>query len=56
LRAREAVIKRFEQEAQIDQLEWFYEEAIVLNGATEPAESKAIIPLAAQFAEQAAAK
>src|SRR5205807_2072225 len=42
LRAREAVIKRFGQEAQIDQLEWFYEEAIVLNGAAEPAESKAI--------------
>jgi colanic acid/amylovoran biosynthesis glycosyltransferase len=56
LRAREAVIKRFEQEAQIDQLEWFYEEAIVLNGAAEPAESKAITPLAPQFAEQAPAK
>jgi colanic acid/amylovoran biosynthesis glycosyltransferase len=56
LRAREAVIKRFEQEAQIDQLEWFYEEAIVLNGAAEPAESKAITPLAPQFAEQVPAK
>jgi hypothetical protein len=30
------------QEAQIDQLEWFYEEAIARNGAAEPAESKAI--------------
>ena len=55
LRAREAVIKRFEQEAQIDQLEWFYEEAIVLNGAAEPAESKAITSLAPQFAERVAA-
>jgi len=56
LRAREAVIKRFAQEAQIDQLEWFYEEAIVLNGAVEPAESKAITSLAPQFAEQVPAK
>ncbi len=56
LRAREAVIQRFEQEAQIDQLEWFYEEAIVLNGAAEPAESKAIASLAPQFAEQVPAK
>ncbi len=55
LRAREAVIKRFAQEAQIDQLEWFYEEAIVLNGAAEPAESKAITSLAPQFAERVAA-
>jgi len=56
LRAREAVIKRFEQEAQIDQLEWFYEEAIALNGAAEPAESKAITSLAPQFVEQVPAK
>ena len=56
LRAREAVIKRFAQEAQIDQLEWFYEEAIVLNGAAEPAESKAITSLAPRFAEQVPAK
>ena len=56
LRAREAVIKRFEQEAQIDQLEWFYEEAIVLNGAAEPAEAKEITSLAPQFAEQVPAK
>ena len=56
LHAREAVIKRFAQEAQIDQLEWFYEEAIVLNGAAEPAESKAITSLAPQFAEQVPAK
>jgi len=56
LRAREAVIKRFGQEAQIDQLEWFYEEAIVLNGAAEPAESKAITSLAPQFVEQVPAK
>ena len=56
LRAREAVIKRFAQEAQIDQLEWFYEEAIVLNGAAEPAESKTITSLAPQFAEEVPAK
>jgi len=56
LRAREAVIKRFAQEAQIDQLEWFYEEAIVLNGTAEPAESKSITSLAPQFAEQVPAK
>jgi len=56
LRAREAVIKRFEQEAQIDQLEWFYEEAIVLNGAAEPAEAKPVTQLAPQFAEQVPAK
>ncbi len=56
LRAREAVIKRFEQEAQIDQLEWFYEEAIVLNGAAEPAEAEPVSQLAPQFAEQVPAK
>jgi len=56
LRARELVIKRFEQEAQIDQLEWFYEEAIALNGAAAPAESKAITSLAPQYVEQAPAK
>ena len=56
LRAREAVIKRFAQEAQIDQLEWFYEEAIVLNGAAEPAEAKPVTQLAPQFAEQVPAK
>ena len=56
LRAREAVIKRFEQEAQIDQLEWFYEEAIVLNGAAEPAEAGPVTQLAPQFAEQVPAK
>jgi colanic acid/amylovoran biosynthesis glycosyltransferase len=56
LRAREAVIKRFEQEAQIDQLEWFYEEAIVLNGAAEPTKSEPVTQLAPQFAEQVPAK
>ncbi len=56
LRAREAEIKRFEQEAQIDQLEWFYEEAIVLNGAAEPAEAGPVTQLAPQFAEQVPAK
>ena len=56
LRAREAVANRFEQEAQIDQLESFYEEAIAMNVATEPAKSKPLTGLAPQFAEQVPAK
>src|SRR5216117_1661476 len=51
LRARAAVTDRFEQDAQIDQLESFYEEAIAMNGAAEPAKSKPINQLAPQFAE-----
>jgi len=51
LRARAAVIDRFEQDAQADLLESFYEEAIAMNGAAEPAESKPISQLAPQFAE-----
>jgi len=51
LRARAAVIDRFEQDAQVDLLESFYEEAIAMNGAAEPAESKPISQLAPQFAE-----
>src|SRR6201981_274835 len=38
--ARATVIERFELDAQIDQLELFYEEAISLNGACEPVKSK----------------
>ncbi len=51
LRARAAVIDRFEQDAQVDLLESFYEEAIAMNGAAEPAKSKLISQLAPQFAE-----
>ena len=51
LRARAAVIDRFEQDAQVDLLESFYEEAIAMNGAAEPAKSKPINQLAPQFAE-----
>src|ERR1044071_5815238 len=50
-RAHAAVIERFEQDAQIDQLESFYEEAINLNGASEPVKSKPMTRLAPQFAE-----
>ena len=50
-RARAAVIDRFEQDAQVDLLESFYEEAIAMNGAAEPAKSKPISQLAPQFAE-----
>jgi len=51
LRARAAVTDRFEQDAQIDLLESFYEEAIAMNGAAEPAKSRSISQLAPQFAE-----
>jgi colanic acid/amylovoran biosynthesis glycosyltransferase len=56
LQARAVVADRFEQEAQINQLESFYEEAIVMNGAAEPAKSKLMTQLAPQFAEQVPAK
>jgi colanic acid/amylovoran biosynthesis glycosyltransferase len=56
LSARAAVAARFEQEAQIDQLESFYEEAIAMNAAAEPAKSKPMTQLAAQFAERVPAK
>jgi colanic acid/amylovoran biosynthesis glycosyltransferase len=56
LRAHAAVADRFEQEAQIDQLESFYEEAIAINAAAEPAKSKLMTQLAPQFAEQVAAE
>jgi glycosyltransferase involved in cell wall biosynthesis len=55
-RAREAVANRFEQQAQIDHLESFYEEAIAMDGAAEPAKSRPLTGLAPQFAEQAPAK
>ena len=53
---RAAVTDRFEQEAQIDQLESFYEEAIIANGAAEPSKSKRVGELSPPFAEQVPAK
>jgi colanic acid/amylovoran biosynthesis glycosyltransferase len=50
--AHATVVKRFEQDAQIDHLESFYEEAITMNGAAEPAKSKPIVQIAPQFAER----
>ena len=50
-RAHATVLERFEQEAQIDQLESFYEEAITMNGAVEPVKSKPAMRMAPQFAE-----
>jgi colanic acid/amylovoran biosynthesis glycosyltransferase len=55
-RAREAVANRFEQRAQIDQLESFYEEAIAMNGAAEPVKSKVKAQLTPQFAKQVPAE
>ena len=54
--AHAAVVERFERDAQIDQLESLYEEAIALNGASEPVRSKRMTRLAPQFAERLAAK
>jgi len=55
-RAHAAVVERFGQEAQIDQLESFYEEAITMNGAAEPVKSRAVTRLAPRFAESVPAK
>src|ERR1700751_1030925 len=55
-RAHSTVVERFEQDAKIEQLESFYEEAISLNGASEPVKSKRIARLAPQFAESVPAK
>jgi colanic acid/amylovoran biosynthesis glycosyltransferase len=55
LRARQLVIDRFEQRAQIDRLESFYEEAIAMREAAEPAKSRAVSGFAPQFAERVAA-
>jgi len=46
-----AIAERFAQDAQIDQLESFYEEAITMNGAAEPVKSKPKVRMAPQFAE-----
>jgi colanic acid/amylovoran biosynthesis glycosyltransferase len=56
VRAHSTVVERFEQDAQIEQLESFYEEAISLNGASEPVKSKRVAQLAPRFAEQVPAK
>ncbi len=56
LYARAAVAARFGQEAQVDQLESFYEEAIAMKSAAEPAKSKPMTQLAPQFAERVPAK
>jgi hypothetical protein len=55
-RAHSTVIERFGQDAQIDQLESFYEEAITMNGTSEPVKSRAVTRLAPQFAESLPAK
>jgi len=55
-RAHAAVVERFEQDAQIDQLESFYEEAITMNGAAEPVKPKPLARIAPRFAEGLPAK
>jgi colanic acid/amylovoran biosynthesis glycosyltransferase len=55
-RAHATVIERFEQEAQIDQLESFYEEAITMNGSSEPVKSRPVTRLAPELAEGFPAK
>jgi colanic acid/amylovoran biosynthesis glycosyltransferase len=54
--AHGAIAERFGQDAQIDQLESFYEEAITMNGAAEPVKSKLTVRMAPQFAEGLPAK
>jgi colanic acid/amylovoran biosynthesis glycosyltransferase len=55
-RAHATVLQRFEQDAQIDQLESFYKEAIEMNGAAEPVKAKPRVHIAPQFAEGIPAK
>jgi len=55
LLAREAVVQRFEQEAQTRLLEWFYEEAVAMRSAEAPVKSDAIASPAPEFAEQVTA-
>ena len=50
--AHAAIVERFGQDAQIDQLESFYEEAIRMNAAAEPVKSKPMVRIAPQFAEE----
>ncbi len=49
--ARNTVAARFEQGAQIQQLESFYQEAVMMNGATEPARSRSTHRLTPRFAQ-----
>jgi colanic acid/amylovoran biosynthesis glycosyltransferase len=49
--AHAAILQRFAQDAQIDQLESFYEEAIEMNGAAQPVKAKPRVQIAPQFAE-----
>lgn len=53
---RALVAKRFEQRAQIDQLESFYEEAIAINGSAEPVKSQQLPQLNSQFVAQVPVK
>ena len=55
-RAHSTVIERFGQDAQIDQLESFYEEAITMNGTAERVEARRVSRIAPQFAEGLPAK
>jgi colanic acid/amylovoran biosynthesis glycosyltransferase len=55
-RAHAAVVERFEQDTQINRLESFYEEAITMNGAAEPVQSRAVTRLTPRFAESVPAK
>jgi colanic acid/amylovoran biosynthesis glycosyltransferase len=55
MRARGAVISRFEQDAQSRMLESFYEEAIEIRGAEEPA-SEEVSSMESQVTERVAAK
>jgi colanic acid/amylovoran biosynthesis glycosyltransferase len=55
-RAHGAIVERFGQDAQIGQLESFYEEAITMNGASEPVKTRPMARLAPQFAESLPAK
>lgn len=54
--AHAAVVERFGQDAQIDLLESFYEEAITMNGTAEPVKSRAVTRLAPRFVESVPAK
>jgi glycosyltransferase involved in cell wall biosynthesis len=54
--AHTTIAERFEQDAQIEHLESFYQEAITMNGAAEPMKSKPVVRLAPQFAETLPAK
>jgi colanic acid/amylovoran biosynthesis glycosyltransferase len=56
LRARDMIVERFAQKAQIDQLESFYEEAIRMNAAAEPETSRRVAQLGSPFAERVPAE